>query len=69
MDGPLKLMEFDDAPPLSFVEAPDMGKLLDDPATVARHTLMFNLLVTPRPHDRSAQWQTAGGRGRWDAEM
>ncbi|MFJ3304523.1 Scr1 family TA system antitoxin-like transcriptional regulator [Streptomyces sp. NPDC086549] len=45
MDGPLKLMEFDDAPPLSFVEAPDMGKLLDDPATVARHTRMFKLLV------------------------
>ncbi|MEV2192620.1 helix-turn-helix transcriptional regulator [Streptomyces phaeochromogenes] len=44
MDGPLKLMEFEDAPPLSFVEAPDMGKLLDDPATVARHTLMFSLL-------------------------
>ncbi|MFD6436209.1 helix-turn-helix domain-containing protein [Streptomyces venezuelae] len=44
MDGPLKLMEFEDAPPLSFVEAPDMGKLLDDPATVARHTRMFNLL-------------------------
>ncbi|WRZ92194.1 helix-turn-helix transcriptional regulator [Streptomyces sp. NBC_01007] len=44
MDGPLKLMEFEDAPTLSFVEAPDMGKLLDDPATVARHTLMFNLL-------------------------
>ncbi|MDX2678801.1 helix-turn-helix domain-containing protein [Streptomyces sp. NY05-11A] len=44
MDGPLKLMEFEDAPPLSFVEAPDMGKLLDDPATVARHILMFNLL-------------------------
>jgi transcriptional regulator with XRE-family HTH domain len=44
MDGPLKLMEFEDAPPLSFVEAPDMGKLLDDPATVIRHILMFNLL-------------------------
>ncbi|WP_399926574.1 Scr1 family TA system antitoxin-like transcriptional regulator [Streptomyces kanamyceticus] len=44
MDGPLKLMEFEDAPQLSFVEAPDMGKLLDDPATVTRHTLMFNLL-------------------------
>ncbi|MGW7089286.1 helix-turn-helix domain-containing protein [Streptomyces sp. NPDC054871] len=44
MHGSLKLMEFEDAPPLSFVEAPDMGKLLDDPATVARHTLMFNLL-------------------------
>ncbi|GAB2993178.1 helix-turn-helix transcriptional regulator [Streptomyces pseudoechinosporeus] len=44
MDGPLKLMEFGDAPPLSFVEGPDVGKLLDDPATVTRHTLMFNLL-------------------------
>lgn len=44
MTGPLKLMEFEDAPPLSFVEGPDMGKLLDDPATVARHTLTFNLL-------------------------
>ncbi|MFD4480089.1 helix-turn-helix domain-containing protein [Streptomyces sp. NPDC058471] len=44
MDGPLKLMEFESAPPLSFVEAPDMGKLLDDPATVARHALMFDLL-------------------------
>ena len=56
MDGPLKLMEFDDAPPLSFVEAPDMGKLLDDPATVARHTLMFNLLQAAAlsPHDSLA---------------
>lgn len=45
LDGPLKLMEFADAPPLSFVEAPDMGKLLDDPATVARHTRMFKLLL------------------------
>ncbi|MGW3934573.1 helix-turn-helix domain-containing protein [Streptomyces phaeochromogenes] len=44
MEGSLKLMEFEDAPPLSFVEGPDMGKLLDDPATVARHTLMFSLL-------------------------
>ncbi|TGA83611.1 helix-turn-helix transcriptional regulator [Streptomyces sp. MZ04] len=44
MHGALKLMEFEDAPPLSFVEGPDMGKLLDDPATVARHTLMFSLL-------------------------
>ncbi|MEV0316954.1 helix-turn-helix transcriptional regulator [Streptomyces sp. NPDC050658] len=44
MEGNLKLMEFEDAPPLSFVEGPNMGKLLDDPATVARHTLLFNLL-------------------------
>ncbi|MFJ7904903.1 Scr1 family TA system antitoxin-like transcriptional regulator [Streptomyces sp. NPDC096198] len=44
MTGALKLMEFGDAPPLSFVEGPSMGKLLDDPATVTRHTLTFNLL-------------------------
>jgi transcriptional regulator with XRE-family HTH domain len=44
MEGSLKLMEFEDAPPLSFVEGPDMGKLLDDPVTVARHTRMFSLL-------------------------
>ena len=44
MGGSLKLMEFADAPPLCFVEGLDMGKLLDDPATVARHALTFNLL-------------------------
>ncbi|MCX4859301.1 helix-turn-helix transcriptional regulator [Streptomyces canus] len=45
LDGPLKLMEFDDAPALSFVEAPDAGKLSDDPATVVQHTQMFKLLL------------------------
>ncbi|MEX3107573.1 MULTISPECIES: helix-turn-helix transcriptional regulator [unclassified Streptomyces] len=45
MEGPLKLMEFEDAPPLSFIEATGMGHLIDDPATVTRHTLMFNLLA------------------------
>lgn len=44
MAGTLKLMEFTDAPPLCFVEGPDMGKLVDDPATIARHALMLNLL-------------------------
>ncbi|MEW2117171.1 helix-turn-helix transcriptional regulator [Streptomyces sp. NPDC005474] len=44
MEGSLKLMEFDDAPPLSFVEALNLGKLQDDPATVTQHTLLFNLL-------------------------
>nr|WP_306322928.1 MULTISPECIES: helix-turn-helix transcriptional regulator [unclassified Streptomyces] len=51
--GPLKLMEFENAPPLSFVDGPDMGKLTDDPATVARHTFTFNLLQATAlpPHD------------------
>ncbi|GAA5211005.1 helix-turn-helix domain-containing protein [Streptomyces thinghirensis] len=44
MGGSLKLMEFADAAPLCFVEGLDMGKLLDDPATLARHTLTFSLL-------------------------
>ncbi|MEU2771472.1 helix-turn-helix transcriptional regulator [Streptomyces sp. NPDC007162] len=45
MEGSLKLMEFTDAPPLSFVEGPDMGKLLDDPPAVARHAQVFKLLL------------------------
>ncbi|MEU6123414.1 Scr1 family TA system antitoxin-like transcriptional regulator [Streptomyces sp. NPDC047123] len=44
MGGSLKLMEFVDAPPLCFVEGLDTGRLIDDPATVARHTMTFNLL-------------------------
>ncbi|MEU9186895.1 helix-turn-helix transcriptional regulator [Streptomyces sp. NPDC048484] len=44
MGGSLKLMAFADAPPLCFVEGLDMGKLLDDPAAIARHTLTFSLL-------------------------
>ena len=44
LTGALKLMEFEDAPPLSFVEGLGHGKLLDDPATVARHNLTFDLL-------------------------
>src|SRR5262249_20897154 len=35
MTGALKLMAFEDAPPLAFVEGPSMGRLEDDPATVA----------------------------------
>jgi hypothetical protein len=56
MHGSLKLMEFDDAPALSFVDAPNMGKLLDDPATVTRHVLTFNLLQASAlsPHDSLA---------------
>ncbi|MGW6257892.1 helix-turn-helix domain-containing protein [Streptomyces sp. NPDC055085] len=44
LGGSLKLMEFEDAPPLCFVEGMDMGKLVDDPAAVARHSLTFSLL-------------------------
>ncbi|MFC7980408.1 Scr1 family TA system antitoxin-like transcriptional regulator [Streptomyces sp. NPDC057336] len=44
MGGSLKLMEFAEAQPLCFVEGLDTGQLLDDPATIARHTLTFSLL-------------------------
>jgi transcriptional regulator with XRE-family HTH domain len=44
MGGSLKLMEFVDAPPLCFLDGLDMGKLLDDPAKVARNALTFSLL-------------------------
>ncbi|MFD7787965.1 Scr1 family TA system antitoxin-like transcriptional regulator [Streptomyces nojiriensis] len=45
LDGALKLMTFDDAPPLAYVDGIGMGQLFDDPATVARHTLTYDLLT------------------------
>lgn len=45
LDGSLKLMSFDDAPPLAYVDGIGMGHLFDDPATVARHTLTYDLLT------------------------
>ncbi|MFD5147629.1 Scr1 family TA system antitoxin-like transcriptional regulator [Streptomyces sp. NPDC058401] len=45
LGGPLRLMEFDDAPPLAYVEALGTSQLLDDPATVAHHTLTYDLLT------------------------
>ncbi|MFZ3498541.1 helix-turn-helix domain-containing protein [Streptomyces sp. 5.8] len=45
MDGPLKLMSFDDAPPLAYLAGHTTGLLLDDPATVARHFLTYDLLT------------------------
>ncbi|WP_353943921.1 helix-turn-helix transcriptional regulator [Streptomyces sp. HUAS MG91] len=52
LHGLLKLMHFDDAPPLALIEAPSVGLLLDDPATVSRHQLTYDLLranaLTPK---------------------
>ncbi|MER5949618.1 helix-turn-helix transcriptional regulator [Streptomyces sp. NPDC001904] len=52
LDGPLKLMYFKDAPPLSFVDASGTGQLMDDPGTVSRHQLSYDLLradaLTPK---------------------
>jgi transcriptional regulator with XRE-family HTH domain len=43
--GSIKLMSFDDAPPLAYVEGSGTGLLFDDPATVTRHTLTYDLLT------------------------
>ncbi|MCX5246913.1 helix-turn-helix transcriptional regulator [Streptomyces sp. NBC_00201] len=45
MGGALKLMEFEDAPPLVYYEGARIGRLEDDPATVAQMRFVFDLLV------------------------
>ncbi|MFF7298428.1 Scr1 family TA system antitoxin-like transcriptional regulator [Streptomyces sp. NPDC008265] len=45
MLGSLKLMSFDDAPPLAYVQGMGTGQLFDDPATVTQHTLTYDLLT------------------------
>jgi transcriptional regulator with XRE-family HTH domain len=44
MGGAIKLMAFDDAPPLVYFEGPGTGRLEDDPATVTRYELAYDLL-------------------------
>jgi hypothetical protein len=44
LTGGIKLMKFTDAPPLAYIDGVGMGQLLDDPATVARHELTYDLL-------------------------
>ncbi|MGW4158077.1 helix-turn-helix domain-containing protein [Streptomyces sp. NPDC004788] len=44
MEGSLKLMSFEDAPPLVYVQGLSTGRLEDDPATVGQHTLTYDLL-------------------------
>ncbi|MCW7942355.1 XRE family transcriptional regulator [Streptomyces hygroscopicus] len=44
MGGAIKLMVFDDAPPLVYFEGPGTGRLDDDPATVSRYELAYDLL-------------------------
>ncbi|NUQ99638.1 MAG: helix-turn-helix transcriptional regulator [Streptomyces sp.] len=45
MQGALRLMEFEDAPPLVYFEGVRIIRLEDDPATVAKLRLTFDLLV------------------------
>lgn len=44
MNGTLRLMEFDDAPPTACTEAVYSGNLLDDPAVVKRATETYDLI-------------------------
>ncbi|MGW7576732.1 helix-turn-helix domain-containing protein [Streptomyces sp. NPDC054765] len=44
LNGALKLMSFEDAPTLAHLEVLNASKLEDDPATVARHNLTYDLL-------------------------
>ncbi|NUL07936.1 helix-turn-helix domain-containing protein [Streptomyces lunaelactis] len=44
MGGALKLMAFEDAPPLAYLQGPGAGQLEDDPATVARYELAYDLV-------------------------
>ncbi|WP_107059357.1 helix-turn-helix domain-containing protein [Streptomyces sp. NRRL F-5126] len=39
----LKLMTFDDAPPVAYSEAHQLGELIDDPATVQEADVTYNL--------------------------
>ncbi|MEV7070447.1 helix-turn-helix transcriptional regulator [Streptomyces sp. NPDC093990] len=44
MAGDLRLMEFDDAPPLAYTETAFSGTLIDDPAVVKRAQRAYDLL-------------------------
>ncbi|WP_274559941.1 helix-turn-helix domain-containing protein [Streptomyces spiramyceticus] len=44
LNGSLKLMAFEDAPPLAYLQGLGTGQLQDDPATVARHELTYDLV-------------------------
>jgi transcriptional regulator with XRE-family HTH domain len=45
MEGSMRLMDFEDAPPLVYFEGPGTGRLEDDPATVARLRFTYELLT------------------------
>ena len=45
LNGALKLMAFSDAPPLAYLEVLGSGHLEDDPASVARYELSYDLVA------------------------
>ncbi|MEI5527231.1 helix-turn-helix transcriptional regulator [Streptomyces brasiliscabiei] len=44
MSGMFKMMTFDDAPTLVYVQGTETGRLLDEPAVVTRSTLTYDLI-------------------------
>ncbi|MFF3753987.1 helix-turn-helix transcriptional regulator [Streptomyces sp. NPDC002018] len=44
LNGSLKLMEFEEAPTLAYLESIGSGQLVDDPASVRRYELTYDLL-------------------------
>ncbi|WP_175410803.1 helix-turn-helix transcriptional regulator [Streptomyces sp. TRM64462] len=44
MGGAIKLMYFDDAPPMVYLQGPGTGLLDDEPVTVRRHELAYDFL-------------------------
>ncbi|WP_339130084.1 helix-turn-helix transcriptional regulator [Streptomyces sp. f51] len=56
MEGSLKLMTFDGAAPLAYLQGLGTGRLEDDPAVVAQHDLTFHLLAADAlpPHESLA---------------
>jgi hypothetical protein len=45
MEGSIKLMDFDDAPPLVYFETVGTGRLEDDPTTVRQHRRTYEFLA------------------------
>ncbi|MGW0330447.1 helix-turn-helix domain-containing protein [Streptomyces sp. NPDC003011] len=45
MEGSVKLMDFEDAPPLAYFEGVGTGRLEDDPAVVRHHRFTYELLT------------------------
>ncbi|MFE6979171.1 helix-turn-helix domain-containing protein [Streptomyces sp. NPDC057682] len=45
LEGPLKLMTFEDAPPLAYLQGLGTGQLQDDPAAVRQRELAYDLLA------------------------